>query len=254
MKFLNVLIFITILTGLMGCSSKYGNMVRDKKEKKLMRHTALNENGTRYKENVILEPPSLTLTKKNVTFYIEHFNNKELDEFFSNKERFRKCAGSSPYFDDMLVFYIRITNNSGGKIKINSENFVILDDLNSQYSHLNINYIISLYKSKSKIYSLTKSAEKLTPGGIYGTSVDMATSLAGRGIEKKFIQLKNVELSGGYIYSGVVYDGLIAFFKPSQKASIIKLILPDIITKFDANNEALEKIEFKVIFGIKASS
>lgn len=247
--FISIIIFLSVV----GCAAKTEFVLRQSKEKKLNLDPDIVKSVTRYTEDLVLEPESLSLTKEGVTIYIKHLDGKELERFFSNEERFGKLAGSNPYFKDLLVFYIRIKNNSGGKIKLNPEDFVLIDDLNNQYSYLNPDYIISLYKVRSSIYSITKSTENLSPGGIYGAPVGMATSLAGQGLEKKLFQLKAIELTGGYVYDKVTYDGMIAFFKPFLNSSVIRLILPNIKTEFGVNDEPLKEIEFETSFKIFSS-
>lgn len=250
MRYLKYLICIIIFINLTGCAIKSEFMLRQSKEKKLNLDPSSIKPVARYMEGLILKPSFVSLSKEGINIYIRYLNRKVLENFFDNEKRFGKLAGPNPYFKDVLVFYIRITNNTGGKIKLDPKNFVLLDDLHNQYSYLNPDYIISLYKARSIVYSITKSTQELTPGGIYGAPVDVATSLTGRGLEKKLILLKTVELTGGYVYNGVSYDGLIAFFKPLRDSSKVKLKLPDIKTEFDVNDEALREIEFETSFEI----
>jgi len=252
-KNLNFIIFVFIVLTLTGCAAKTDFMLQRSKEKKKQLEPGVIEPSARYIKDLMLAPSFVNLSKEGVNIYIKYLNEKDLNDFFENKERFGKFSGPNPYLEDLLVFYVKITNNSGEKIKVSPESFVVLDDSHSQYSYLNPDYIMSLYKARSAMQSLTDSTKDFSPGGIYGAPVDVASSLVGRRLGKKFIQLKTVELTGGYIHNGVIYDGLIAFSKPSKRASVIRLKLSDMKTKFSMNDEALAEVEFEIPFEVKPS-
>lgn len=242
-----VILCCLILTG---CASKSELMLRKSKEKRVNLAPTSIKKIKRYSDKLRLKPSSVSVKKDNVKIQLRHLNENKLEEFFSSEKRFGDFAGSNPYFKDILVFYIKIKNSCGNVIKVNPEKFVIVDDLNSQYSYMNPDYIISLYKVRSSMYSFTKTTGNFAPGGLYGAPVDVASSLAGRRLDQKRIQLKTVELAGGYIHDGVTYDGLISFFKPSRKTSKLKLLLPDIKTRFNPKGEALKEINFVIPFDI----
>ncbi len=247
-------IYILIMTGLVGCSTNKSELMLQKnREKKLNLSPNFIRKSSRYSKDLVLKPSNMTLVKEGVSIYVEYLNSNVLEKFFNNEERFGDLADSNPYFPDFLVFYIKITNESGKVIHLDPKEFVILDDLHGQYSCLDSDYIISLYKARSSVYSITQSTDKFTPGGFYGAPIDVATSLAGKSIAKRSIQLKTVELSGGYVYDGVIYDGLISFLKPPKDSSKIKLLLPDIKIKANPDDETFKSVTFTANFDIISS-
>ena len=179
------------------------------------------EEGRR--KEVKLIPQQQEQEIEGVRIKVWYVSKKELDQEFKDKRVYGRFAIGNPYPDDVIVFKVRIENNSASRIYINPKYFVLLDDLGNQYLYLNPEDLKEFYKSKSFIYSFAKSTFSMAPD-IYGKPANLATSLAGRGLERKYALLKFIELTGGHVYPGVVYDGYIAFLKPSPQAKHLRLL------------------------------
>jgi hypothetical protein len=197
-----------------------------------------------------IEPKKIEKNIQDIKVRVEYIPQDELKNLFKDKKKFGKFAGENPFPKETIVFLVRISNNSLSKIKVTPSEFVVIDDLGNQYLYLNPDHIMAMYKSKSVVYSFTKSTQALA-SGIYGAPADLASTIAGRKMRKKFYLLKQVELSGGYVYPSVVYDGYISFLKPIKDAKKLKLILAEIKTKFDVNDEALGNLNLEFDFNIK---
>ncbi|MDP8216487.1 MAG: hypothetical protein P9L98_04130 [Candidatus Kaelpia imicola] len=185
--------------------------------------------------------------EEGIWILVEYLPEENLKNIFLDKKIYGTYAGKNPYPDGMIVMKVRIENKTESRIFINPGDFVLLDELGTQYLYISPERIKEIYEAKSSVYNFTKSTSSLAPG-IYGAPLDMAKGLAGRGLKKKFALLKSIELSGGYLYPGVVYDGYLCFLKPNSKAKDVKLIMSNIKTSFDVNDEALGRIDFKFDF------
>lgn len=224
-----------LLFTLIGCSSSY--LVVKERKGVLENYQGIDV------ENLTFVPLEQGKEKEEIRILVEYVPEEKLNKIFRDKKVFGRYAGGNPYPKGFIVFKIKIENKSSSKIQINPQEFVVLDDLGTQYLYINPEKIKEIYKSESFFYSFTKSTSSLAPG-FYGTPADLAEGLATRRVNKKYALLKYIELTGGYVYPGVVYDGYISFIKPNPKAKNIKLILPNIKTKFDVNDEALGSVDF----------
>jgi len=234
-------IFLSIvLVMLSGCAGGY--LYSQKTKGRLEPHTFAKAEG--YK----LMPVEQTQEQEGVEIDVQYISYQRLSGIFTDKKTYGANAGKNPFPKELIVFKVRIENKSESRIFINPDNFVLLDEEGTQYLYINPDYIMDIYKSKKSLYSFTKSTSALT-SGIYGASVDFARSLTGRGLERIRALLKSIELTGGYVYPGVIYDGFIAFLRPIPDAKDIRLIFSNIKTKFDVNDEALESIDF--VFNFK---
>ncbi len=54
--------------------------------------------------------------------------------------------------------------------------------------------------------------------------------------QRRYALLAMASLQSGMIHDGVTYDGLIAFWTPSQEAKKLTLLLTNIKTDFNAND------------------
>lgn len=218
-----------------GCASNYVYVSQKKGRLEPM------EGGKR--KEIKLIPRQQEQEIEGVKIKVWYISDEELDQEFKDRRVYGKFAIGNPYPEDVIVFKVRIENNSTSRIYINPKYFVLLDDLGNQYLYLNPDDLKEFYKSRSFIYSFVKSTFSMAPG-IYGKPANLATSLAGRGLERKYALLKFIELTGGHVYPGVVYDGYIAFLKPSLQAKRLRLLFSNIKTRFDVNDEALGSIDF----------
>jgi len=194
-----------------------------------------------------LTPVQQQQEEDGIRISVEYLPEENLKNIFLDKKIYGSYAGKNPYPDGMIVVRVRIENKSESRIFINPDDFVLLDELGTQYLYISPERIREVYEAKSSVYNFTKSTSSLA-SGVYGAPLDMAKSLAGRGLKKRFALLKSIELSGGYVYPGVTYDGYLCFLKPNSKAEDVKLIMSNIKTSFDVNDEALGRVDFKFDF------
>ena len=111
-----------------GCKSGFSNAIpRPKGEIEMRRPEALSA-------EIVLEPATSALSKAGVDVTVRYASPEELDKFFEKEEVFGKLAGKNPYPEETLVFYVKVSNHSGKKIKVNPEDFVLIDNINK---HLN---------------------------------------------------------------------------------------------------------------------
>ncbi len=200
------------------------------------------------KRRILLEPLTQTQAKEGVEVTVRYATQKELVEFFMNQDIFGANAGASPFLPNMIVFYIKISNQGNEKIRLDPSEFVMIDDLNTQYSYLSPEYIATLHETRGTIYTIARTAEAAP--GLYGAGVGLATDITkGRSGRKRFL-LAQSALSGGYIYKEIVYDGYIAFFKPNKLASQLRLIIPNIKTSFGPDDRPLSSADFEFKFKI----
>jgi hypothetical protein len=54
------------------------------------------------------------------------------------------------------------------------------------------------------------------------------------------------------VYPGVVYDGYMAFLKPSHDTREITLVIPNVKMDFNANNEPQKSDDFYFDFEVKS--
>ncbi|MDP8234489.1 MAG: hypothetical protein P9M06_06810 [Candidatus Saelkia tenebricola] len=222
-----------VIVMLSGCAGEY---VYGKKTKgRLEPHARTKAEGYQ------LIPIEQTQEQENIEILVQHMSHQELNMLFTDKKTYGIYAGKNPYLKELIVFKVRIENKSESRIFINPDNLVILDELGTQYLYINPDHIVDLYKSKRSLYSFAKSTFSLTP-------VDLTPKVAGRGLNKILALLKSIELTGGYVYPGVVYDGFVAFLRPIPDARDMKLVFSNIKTTFDVNDEALESIDFTFSF------
>ncbi|RKY38023.1 MAG: hypothetical protein DRP73_00495 [Candidatus Omnitrophota bacterium] len=190
-----------------------------------------------------LHPLKQEEEKEGIKIRVEYIPYSQLNKIFQDKETFGRLAGDNPYPPGIIVFKVRVKNESDSKIYINPEEFVLLDDLGTQYMYINPDKIIDIYQAKSFLYSFAKSTSDFAPG-IYGAPAGLVKGIAGRGLERKRALLKSIELTGGYVFPGVIYDGFVSFLIPNPQAENIRFVLSNIKTAFDVNDEALGSVDF----------
>ncbi len=232
-------IIIVICLSISGCAGGY---VYGKKTKGRL------EPIEDYKEAAYkLIPIEQQQEREGIRISVEYLPQESLKEIFLDKKIYGAYAGNNPYPVGAIVMKVRIENKTKSRIFINPDEFVLLDELGTQYLYISPERIREIYEAKSSMYNFTKSTSSLAPG-FYGTPLDIAHGLTGRGLKKKFALLKSIELSGGYVYPGVTYDGYLCFLKPNPSAKDIRLIIANVKTSFDVNDEALGRVDFRFDF------
>ena len=235
-----------LLAGGTGCRSGFANIERPKGQIELRRPEGKPV-------SVVIDPVTAAISKGGIDLTIRYANREELDKFFSNKEIFGNLANKSPYPPETLIFYVKLSNHSGKKIKVNPEDFVLLDNLNIQYSELSPDNISALYESKANIWTFAKTTGDLAPGP-YGMPLKVAGTLGGGGGRKLHYLMNQVRLAGGYVHPGIAYNGYVAFPQPHPSATSFHLIISNIKADFNPADQATTAIDFDFPFTIKYSS
>lgn len=193
-----------------------------------------------------LEPVTQTKAQAEIEMTVTHASWAFLNEFFANKNVFGQYAGLNPYFPEQVVFYAKIANTGDKKLRIDPDQFVLLDDKGNQYQALNPDYNLALAESRAPVSTLTRGVLEDARPGYFGVGLPVG-KLIGKP-QQRFALLKMASLQAGYLHGGVVYDGLIAFWSPHQQAQKLKLLLTNMKTDFDAGDRPQTSLEFRFEF------
>jgi hypothetical protein len=242
-----VVLIIGVLCGtaaVSGCRGGFSNAIeRPKGEIEMRRPEALTA-------ELVVEPATNSLSKTGIDVTVRYASPDELEKFFEKEEVFGKLAGKNPYPDETLVFYVKVANHSGKKIKVNPEYFVLIDNINIQYSELSPDNISALFEENSSIWAFARTTGDLAPGP-YGMPLKVAGTFGGGGARKMHYLIKQVRLGVGYIHPGIAYDGYVAFPRIHPNASSFRLIVSGIKTDFNAADEPTSSIDFEFPLTVK---
>ena len=229
-----------------GCASRKSSLLLERQARGLMDEEPRVAQVASWR----LEPLMQTQTKSQVEVIVNHASRDYLRNFFNNKALFQSYAGTSPFFPENLVFYVKIANHSDAKIRINPAEFTLVDDRGNQYSTVGVDYVTAFAEYREPVGTTTRDVLSGANPGYFGFSLPV-----GRYLSKKpqgqLAQLQQSSLQPGYLYPGVIYDGLIAFWNPSTNATKLRLLLANIKTDFDAND--FPKTAFDFAFDFAAS-
>ena len=242
-----VLIFVilsVIAVAESGCRGEFANIERPKGQIELRRPEEEKP------LQIVVDPVTNSISKEGIDVTVRYANPEELNRFFENKEVFGHLAGKNPYPPDTLVFYIKLANHRGKKILVNPDNFVLIDNLNIQYSELSPDNISALYESKANVWTFAKTTGDLAPGP-YGAPLKVAGVLAGSGGRKIHYLMKQVRLAGGYVHPGIAYDGYVAFPRLHPNSVSFRLILSNIKSDFNPADEPATAIDFEFPFNFQ---
>ncbi len=198
-------------------------------------------------------PATASQSKDGIDVTVRYANPEELEKFFEDKKFFGPLAGKNPYPPNTLVFFIKVANYSGKEIQVNPEHFVMIDNLNIQYSELSPDNISSLYESKASVWSFAKTTGDLAPGP-YGAPLKVAGALGAGGGRKQHYLIKQVRLAGGYVFPGIAYDGYIAFPLPHPSVTSVRLLIHNIKTDFNAADQPGTAVHFEFPFTLEHPS
>lgn len=239
-RFAVVLMFL--LAGA-GCRSGMMNIERPKGQIELRRPESLAP-MTR------LKPPTASFSKEGIDVTVRYASPEELEKFFENEEVFGKLASKNPYPAETLIFFLRLANHSGQKIRVNPEDFVLIDNLNIQYSELSADSISALYESRTGVWSFAKTTGDLAPGP-YGAPLKVAGVMGAGSGRKQHYLIKQVRLASGYVYPGIAYDGYVAFPRPHPNATSVRLMISGIKSDFNAADVPGKVVHFEFPFDIE---
>ena len=166
-----------------GCGGGYSTLERPKGQ------IEMRQGETPELKPVRLNPATASQSKEGVDVTLRYANPEELEKFFQNKDIFGPLAGKNPYPPNTLVFFIKVGNFSGKKLYIDPATFVMIDNLNIQYSELSADNISSLYESKSSVWSFAKTTGDMAPGP-YGAPFKVAGAMGAGSGRKQHYQIK----------------------------------------------------------------
>ena len=201
--------------------------------------------------SIVVDPVTSSISKSGVDVTVRYANPEELDKFFGNEEVFGKLAGKNPYPAETLVFYVKLANHSPKKIRVNPDDFVLIDNINIQYSELSPDNISAFYEDRASLWAFAKATGDLAPGP-YGMPLKVAGVMgAGDGGRKKHYLIKQVRLAVGYVHPDIAYDGYVAFPRPHPNATSFRLIIGNIKTDFNPADEPTTSLDFEFPLAIK---
>ena len=230
-----VLLVLPIITG---CGSHRSSLLLERQA----RGPLTEEQSIARADHWRIDPVTQTKTEKGIEVTLTYASPEYLEEFFSHKDVFGNYAGLNPYFTEQMVFYVRIANKSGAKIRINPEEFVLLDDKGNQYQSIGPDYATALAEAKTPVGTLTRGVIEDARPGYFGVGLPMGRIIGKP--QRRFALLKMATMQNGYLYDGVIYDGLVAFWSPNRYATSLKLLLTNIKTDFGPDDLAKSFVEF----------
>ncbi|MDP3722377.1 MAG: hypothetical protein Q8R91_02635 [Candidatus Omnitrophota bacterium] len=194
-----------------------------------------------------LEPVTQTHEQGKVEVTVTFASDTYLKELFSDKKVFKEFAGLNPYFPENLVFYIKVANRSDRRVRINPAEFILVDDHGNQYAPLNVDYVTALEDARRPMATTTREMLQDARPGYFGLSFPIGKLVAQKP-QQRFALIKQSSLQGGFIYPGVVHDGLVAFWSPMRQAKTLRLLLANVKTDFDATELPQTNLEFPFTF------
>lgn len=243
MPLFSIVLCLGAALALSGCRGGYATTERPKGQIELRTAAVV-------KLPVKVDPPTSSLSQHGVDVTVRYANPGELEKFFENKEVFGNLAGKNPYPAETLVFFVKIANYSDKKIRVNPDDFVLIDNLNIQYSELSPDNISSLYESRANAWSFAKTTGDLAPGP-YGAPLKVAGAIGGSSGRKMHYMIKQVRLAGGYVFPGIAYDGYVAFPRPHPSAVSFRLLIHNLKTDFDPADLPKNAVHFEFPFTIE---
>ena len=226
-----------------GCATRKSSLLLERRGRGPLNESSTIGQGGEWR----LTPQVQTLTKSEVEVYVNHTSREYQKNFFSDRKVFKEYAGTTPYFPEFLVFYVKITNRSDKKIRLNPAEFVMTDDHGNQYSAVGVDYVTAFAEYRAPVSTTTRGVLEGASPGYFGVSFPVGKFIAQKP-QGRYALLQQSALQPGHLYPGVVYDGLIAFWTPATDAKTLRLLLTNINTDFDANDIPKTTLEFPFEF------
>ena len=194
-------------------------------------------------------PLMQTKSQAGIDVTVNYASQEYLNNFFNNRRVFGKMAGQNPYYPENFVFYVNIANQSGKTIRIDPIEFCLVDDKGNQLSTIGVDYVTALADYRQPVSTATRGVLEEARPGYFGLSLPIGKFFAQKP-QWRFALIKQSSLQTGYLYTGVVYDGLIAFRNPSTDAEKLRVIMPGFKMNFDANDVPKDSFDFVFDFGV----
>ncbi len=239
MRGVTVILAVLVAAGTFGCASKKSSLLLERAAHGQMADTTMVARGLEGR----LEPLTQSKTDKDVEISVTYASSDYLKDFFSNKEVFGPYAGKNPYYPEHLVFYLKAANKSSGRILIDLHDIVLVDDHGNQFSAIGLDYVTALGDSKTPVSNVTRGMIEDARPGYFGFSLPVGRMVTSKS-QGPFALLKQSAFESGYLYPGVVHDGLVAFWAPNRSAKQIKLFVSKVRTEFNPDDTAKSAVDF----------
>ena len=192
------------------------------------------------------DPVTQSATKDGIEATVTFYSHSDLLKFFSDKKIFGAYAGLNPYFPENVVFYVKLINHNGKKIRIDPNEFVMLDDRGNQYMPLSPDYITALAEYHGPFATFTRGLLEDARPGYFGIGFPIGKMIGKP--QRRIALLKMATLQGGVLYDGVVCDGFVAFPSPNAQVRQVKLVLSNLKTSFDPSDRPQTVVDFSFDF------
>lgn len=226
-----------------GCAAKKSSLLLERRGRGALSEEPTIGKATRW----TLTPVMQTQTKAGVEVTVTYASQEFLRHFFANKEVFGPYAGKSPFYPEHLVFYVSIANRSDAKILSNPGEFVLVDDLGTQYATVGVDYVTAFGEYRKPMATTTRGVLEGASPGYFGVSVPVGRLFVSKP-QGPFALLQQSAMQRGFLYPGVVHDGMFAFWSPSRNATTLRLVLTNLKTDFSADELPRTNLEFAFEF------
>jgi hypothetical protein len=194
-----------------------------------------------------LTPESSTAAKNGVEVTVRYASPEYLKELFANKAIFGQYAGKSPFYPQHMVFYVQVANKNAGKIRLSPAEFAIVDDRGNQYAPVGVDYVTAFGEALRPVASATRGVLESASPGYFGFSLPVGKLFAQKG-QGQYALIQQSALQTGYLYPGVVHDGLVAFWNPPHGQRTIRLYIANIKTGFSPDDLPTATVDFQFDF------
>lgn len=241
------LLFVISVLMASGCAGRTSSLLLERR----VRGSLAEESKVGHAIAWRLEPVTQTQTQQGIEVYVNHASREYLKNFFSNRALFGAFAGTNPFFQEHLVFYVKVANRSGKKVFLNPAGFLLTDDHGNQYHVLGQDYISAFAESRQPIATVTRGVLEDASPGYFGLSLPVGKMLAAKP-QGNFALLLQSALKTGPIFPGTVYDGLISFWNPSIEAKTVRLLVTDVTTDHGPDDVPRTSFDFTFEFALAA--
>ena len=197
----------------------------------------------------VFQPLNLSKDEAGLHITVGYASREFQQGFFANRAVFGEYAGKSPYAAEHLVFYVTVVNQTGKRVGVDPAQFVLVDDLGNQYSPVGTDPVIAFTEVRRPIASTTRGILQEASPGYFGFSVPVGKMFV-KAPQGPLALLRQSSLQTGYLHSGVVHDGLVAFWNPAPAARKLTFIATGLKMNFDAKDWPETSLEFVFEFEI----
>ena len=232
---------------LAGCSARKSSLLLERQAKGQIEE----ESAVAQAASWHMTPESQTKTQEGVEVTVKFAPAGYLRQLFADKRMFGAYAGKNPFYPENLVFYVKIANHSQKKIRINPGEFTLVDDVGNQFSTIGVDYVTAFGDYRRPVSTTTRGLLESASPGYFGISIPIGRAVAQKP-QGQFALIQQSALQSGYLYPGVIYDGLIAFWNPPAGQRKLQLFITNIKTDFDANDWPRVSMDFPFEFSATA--